>query len=208
MTDENGAFQSMHTQEAPDWAVVQEVTAGDVDAFEILLRRHSASVFRIVSRRIPRNDIEAVAQDVFVGAFRSLGTYEGRQPFENWIAIIARRRCCDYWRERERRGDLAHAGLRETESVEVDVAGQAFRRDNDRKRNADLIRESLHRLGCDDRALIESIYFEDLPLKEVAASFGWSLVKVKVRVHRIRRRLRDIARGILTELGDHETERV
>jgi len=75
-----------------------------------------------------------VAQDVFVGAFRSLATYGGRQPFAHWLARIARRRCCDYWRDQERHAGMTTAPLGKDhlawlEHVSSGLSAEVFRRE-------------------------------------------------------------------------------
>jgi len=41
------------------------------------------------------------------------------------------------------------------------------------------------------------MYFEELPIKEVAATLGWSLSKAKVRAFRARKKLRQIVERLL-----------
>jgi RNA polymerase sigma-70 factor (ECF subfamily) len=193
-----------HGPDTPEWMLVQGVIAGDVDQFETLLRRHSAGVARIVARRIPAQDVEVVSQEVFVTAFQSLGTYEGRQPFEHWLARIARRRSCDYWRERERRNATVNSPLAVDDCAWIELAADEFasrkyHKECRRAEIADLIRVSLASLDAESRALMESIYFEEVPLREVAATFGWSLAKVKVKAYRIRRHLRARLESLLKE---------
>ena len=153
-----------------------------------------------------KEDIETVAQEVFVGAFRSLRTYGGRQPLENWLARIARRRCCDYWRDQERHAGTVTAPPEKDqqawlEHVSSGLSAEAFERECEHKEAAETVQAALAKLDADDRALMESIYFEDLPLKEVAATFGWSLAKVKVQAFRVRKHMQ----AILERMSAKET---
>ena len=180
-----------------DLHVITRVIGGDHEAFAVLLSRHGDRVFRIVARRVPVEDVQSVAQEVFVAAFRSLRTYEGIQPLENWLARIARRRCCDYWRNQECRVPTAAAPMEGDqrawlEQVGSDLSVEAFERECERKEAVEIMQAALSHLEAEDRALIESMYFEDVPLREIAATFGWSLAKVKVRAYRVRKRLRKV----------------
>jgi RNA polymerase sigma-70 factor (ECF subfamily) len=177
-----------------DLDVITRVLGGDGEAFDILLHRHGDRVFKIVTRRVRAEDVESVAQEVFVAAFRSLRTYGGKQPFENWLARIARRRCCDYWRCQERRVPTATVPLEVDqrawlEQVSSGLSVEAFERECERKEAVEVMQAAMSQLDAEDRALIESIYFEDVPLREVAATFRWSLAKVKIRAYRVRNRL-------------------
>jgi len=178
-----------------DLDIVRLVRNGQVDAFEVLLRRHSPRVFQSVGRRVPTGDVETVAQDVFLSAFRSLDTYRGRQPFEHWLMRIALRRCCDYWRGRERNRESTGPAMDEDgpdwmELVSRDLSREEFDRGRAREDAIETVQAVLARLDPEDRALVEGIYFEDRPLRELAAALNWSLAKVKVRAHRARRKLR------------------
>jgi RNA polymerase sigma-70 factor (ECF subfamily) len=180
-----------------DLDIVRRVRSGQVDDFEILLRRYSAQVFKSVGRRVPVGDVPSVAQDVFVSAFRSLETYEGRQPFGHWLMRIALRRCCDYWRargrDREATGPDGEEDLSDwMERVSRDVSREAFVGARAREDACEAVHGALARLDAEDRALVEGIYFEDQPLQAMADALGWSLAKVKVRAHRARRKLRTV----------------
>jgi len=184
-----------------DQAVIGKIMGGNVDAFEGLLRKYSTKVFSMVGRKVPREDVETVAQDVFLSAFRSLGTYEAIQPFENWLARIARRRCCDYWRDRQRRNAVESGSMDDLDCQWVEKALSGVSRDRQeqeavRQDTADVLQRALARLDAEDRTLMESVYFEDVPLKEVAATLEWSLVKTKVRAHRARKKLRLIIEAL------------
>lgn len=178
-----------------DLDIVRRVRSGQVDDFEILLRRHSAQVFQSVGRRIPVGDVPAVAQDVFVSAFRSLETYAGRQPFEHWLMRIALRRCCDYWRVRGRNRETTDPdgeGILSDwmERISRDLSRDVFEKGRAREDACEAVQGALARLDAEDRSLVEGIYFEDQPLQAMADALGWSLAKVKVRAHRARRKLR------------------
>lgn len=193
MTTEPASFTFRSIDD--DLAVIKQIMEGDVDAFEGLLRKYNHRVFSLVGRKVPAEDVEAVAQDVFLSAFRSLGTYEDMQPFEHWLARIVRRRCCDYWRERERRNKVETVSMDAPDysSMSYVLSGlshELSHQDDARESTAERIHRVLGRLDAEDRALLEGVYFEDVALKEMSAMLGWSLVKTKVRAHRARKKLR------------------
>lgn len=176
-----------------DRVVIRKILAGEVDAFEVLLRKYSARVFAMVGRKVPPDDVEAVAQDVFLSAFRSLATYESIQPFEHWLARITRRRCCDFWRQRDRRGRLELCSVGTLDDVQRER--ESKQQETVMEEAAERVGQALRTLEAEDRTLIEGIYFEEISLKEMAATMGWSLVKTKVRAHRARRKLKMILEG-------------
>ena len=184
-----------------DQAVIHRIMEGAIDDFEVLLRKYSPKVFAMVGHKVPAEDVGAVAQDVFMSAYRSVGTYEAQQPFEHWLARIARRRCCDYWRERERQNKITATSMDAAETPWLaralyDLAHHSSHQENMRQATAERVQQALEGLDAEDRSLIEGIYFEDVPLKEMASTLGWSLVKTKVRAHRARNKLRIIMETI------------
>jgi len=105
---------------------------GDPDAFDQLVARHQAAVFRaaLAALRV-REDAEEVAQDAFVRAWRALGRFRGDSSFRTWIlriawnrAISRRRGLAGWWRratpiadvaEPAAEGETQHAGLNNAE---------------------------------------------------------------------------------------------
>ena len=90
--------------------------AGDADAFDQLVVRHQAAVFRasFAALRV-REEAEEAAQDAFVRAWKQLRTFRGNSTFRTWLLSIAwnraisRRRSLTSWLAR--RAPLADAGL-------------------------------------------------------------------------------------------------
>jgi RNA polymerase sigma-70 factor (ECF subfamily) len=81
--------------------------------------------------------------------------------------------------------------------VSVGLSREVFERECQREDAAEVVHKALARLSPEDRVLVECIYFEELPLKEVAATLGWSLSNAKVRAFRARKKLRQIVEHLL-----------
>jgi RNA polymerase sigma-70 factor (ECF subfamily) len=73
-----------------DEELVDLARRGDADAFDQLVRRHQAAVYRaaLAALRVP-SDAEEVAQDAFVRAWRSLSRFRGESSFRTWVLTIA-----------------------------------------------------------------------------------------------------------------------
>lgn len=73
-----------------DNELVRRAATGDTAAFEKLMRRHNALVYRAV-RGILRNDADAedAAQQAWCNAFLHIGSFEGRSKLTTWLARIA-----------------------------------------------------------------------------------------------------------------------
>ncbi|HEY7615467.1 MAG TPA: sigma-70 family RNA polymerase sigma factor, partial [Terriglobales bacterium] len=71
-------------------ALVQAAKAGDVGAFEELVKRYDRNVFRIAQHITQnREDAEDVVQDAFLKAYSNLGQFQGQSKFYTWLVRIA-----------------------------------------------------------------------------------------------------------------------
>ena len=149
-----GTVVDMMEQSAPasDAEIIELVLGGDADAFETIVERHEERVVGVVARHVPREEVEAVAHDVFVRAYLSLATYEGRGGFAGWLSRIALRACSDFWRERYRRRERVESSLSEEERRWMDRAASdrsaAFLEERESARHAStLLDRALGRLS-------------------------------------------------------------
>jgi RNA polymerase sigma-70 factor (ECF subfamily) len=92
VTDEKGSEAAEHglPAAATDEEIVARVGAGEVELFELLMRRHNPRVYR-AARAILHDDSEAedVMQDAYVRAYEHLHEFEGRAHFSTWLTRIA-----------------------------------------------------------------------------------------------------------------------
>ena len=89
-----------------DGAIITAILEGRTDRFAELVDRHAPAVFRLIRAAIRnRADVEDIAQEVFVAAFRSLGRIEDRARFRAYLLSIASRRIADVFRRKKRRGE-------------------------------------------------------------------------------------------------------
>ena len=73
-----------------DSEIIKSVLAGNVDAFEIIMRRYNQRLFRI-ARSILNDEHEAMdaVQDAYVKAYYQLETFRGPDGFASWLSRIA-----------------------------------------------------------------------------------------------------------------------
>jgi RNA polymerase sigma-70 factor (ECF subfamily) len=73
-----------------DVALVHAAKQGDMAAFEQLVKRHTALIFRVAMHIMAsREDVEDIVQDAFLSAFQHLQRFEERARFSTWVARIA-----------------------------------------------------------------------------------------------------------------------
>lgn len=77
------------TDVAGDEEIVARILAGEIQLFEVIVRRHSPRLLRI-AMSVVRNkgDAEEVVQDTYVSAYLHLGQFAGRSRFLTWLTRI------------------------------------------------------------------------------------------------------------------------
>jgi RNA polymerase sigma-70 factor (ECF subfamily) len=82
--------QSKVSDASDELSLVQAAKAGNIDAFEQLVRRYDRNVFRI-AQHITQNheDAEDVVQDAFLKAFQNLKSFQEQSKFYTWLVRIA-----------------------------------------------------------------------------------------------------------------------
>jgi RNA polymerase sigma-70 factor (ECF subfamily) len=79
------------------------VLDGDVEAFAVIVNTFRNLVAADLARRLPPSDVQEVAQDAFVRAYRALPAFRGDAPVRIWLLRIARHAAMDFWRKTYRR---------------------------------------------------------------------------------------------------------
>lgn len=84
---------------------IASVLAGDKDQFRLLVREYGLLVRSFIAARLyHQEDVEDLAQEVFVTAFERLDTYEPGN-FRGWLMGIAKNHLLNHWRKVSRRAD-------------------------------------------------------------------------------------------------------
>lgn len=185
------------TAEPNDAEIIRRVLNGETDLFEQILNRYKVRVFGIVGKHVTPDDVEEVAQDVFIRVFKSLPTYRHRSRFGHWLSSIAVRTCHDYWRGRYRSREVAVSNLSEShrrwlERVIATESDVSFADETGREEAGEILKWALGQLPEKDKTVLELIYFQDYTIQETAALLGWKQTTVKVRSFRSRRKLQTI----------------
>jgi RNA polymerase sigma-70 factor (ECF subfamily) len=185
-----------------DIDIVRNVVDGNINAFEVLVKRHQALVLRIVKKHLPYSEVEETTQDVFIRAYSSLTTFRGTSDFSHWLSAIAVRTCYDYWRKAYRTREIPLSALTDRHQQWLKNVMSAQPEESSapkgyRSEAGEVLDWALARLPAEDRMVLELIYFEGHSVKDAARLLGWSVANVKVRSFRARKKLEKILKGII-----------
>lgn len=207
-----GHHQAGKNAAAPDEKeLVRRAQAGDVTAFEALVERHQRRVFAIVGGILRRReDVEDVAQQVFLKVYLSLRRFDLRSTFSTWLYKIAVNECWDYLRKKKARplvyeSDMSEEQTRQLEGLQGDAAGPSNLVSRAEARQ--LAERLLAELREEERLMLILKEAEGFSVEEIAETLGMNVNTVKVRLFRARGRLAEIyrrKRGAARGLGSRE----
>jgi len=183
----------------PDGALVEAAASGSREAFDELVRRHQAAIVTLVrSLTAGRGDVEDLAQEVFVRAWKSLRGFRGDSAFRTWLHRVAINVV--------RTSQTRHARfLRVFGSVGSgrDEAPTPEPPDADEPVDAALARRqiverALATLPDDLRLAVTLRDVQGLDYKEIAAALGVPIGTVESRIFRARQKLKPLLAPLMT----------
>jgi RNA polymerase sigma-70 factor, ECF subfamily len=183
---------------ADDRELVRRAQGSDKEAFEELVRRHQHRVFAVAGGILrQREDVEDIAQQVFVKAYFSLKRFDQRAAFSTWLYKITVNECWDLLRKRKVRPLIYESDLSEDQARQFGAPDERKAREPDISEKLEA-RQRVERLleGLDerDRTMLVLKEVEGFAVEEIAQILDLNANTVKVRLFRARRRIVSQAR--------------
>jgi RNA polymerase sigma-70 factor, ECF subfamily len=186
----------------PDVERTEQVVAGDRIAFEALIRRHNARLFR-VARAILRDDAAAedALQEAYLTAYRALGEFRGEARIDTWLTrIVINQALMALRRQRRDRVVVPFHGPGDTRDPAGEIADEQTESAPDavlRGEMRRLLERRIDELPVAFRTVFVMREVEDLSVEETAACLGIPPATVRTRLFRARALLRDaLARDV------------
>jgi RNA polymerase sigma-70 factor (ECF subfamily) len=179
-----------------DEQLLAEFLAGQPEAFELLVRRHSQEMFRFLARFTgSATAAEDVVQDTFLQVYLSAESFDRTRRFKPWLFTIAANKARDRLRSRARKPEVpldAHVGSEEEEGQrfldfladQAEAPTAALEKDEQRE----FVRSVLDTMPDHLREVLILSYFHDFPYKNIAEILDVPLGTVKSRLHAAVRR--------------------
>lgn len=169
-----------------DYEVIKSCLEGDKDCFSVLVERYKNLVYSVILR-MTNNSEEAndLAQEVFIKVYKNLDKYYPSFKFSTWIIRITTNHVIDY--RRKKRAETVPI-----EDMEFGLTTGSTPEDEVLKKETNVTLERLIlKLPNMYRIPIVLYHMEGLSYQEIADSMNISLSKVKNRIFRGRKMLRD-----------------
>ncbi len=166
-----------------DAYLVARAQEGYLDAYELLVQRHSAMAYRVALRLTGHHhDAQDVAQEALIAAWENLDRFKARSSFSTWLYQIVTRRALN----KVTRG--CHDGSLELVPELADPAGEPAEQ-AEHNLAVDAVTDALLSLPFSQRAVIVLHHFEGLSYAEVAAVTGSTEPAIRSHLFRARRAL-------------------
>jgi RNA polymerase sigma-70 factor (ECF subfamily) len=182
-----------------DFELIQKAQKGDAAAFNQIVTAYRRRVLGTISRLIGRpEDVEDVAQEVFMRLYFSLEQLRTPEVFEPWLYRLNVNACYDYLRKSKRRPESRMADLSEQQVMMADAAAgsRAQSDESERRRIVDTVSSLLSSVSDEDRILLTMKEVEGLSLKELEKIYGVNENALKVRLFRARQRVLKNMKGV------------
>ena len=194
--------------EDTDKELVKRVQKGDQAAFDMLFARYQVKILNLISRYVrDSEEVQDVAQEAFIKAYRALPRFRGESAFYTWLYRIAINTAKNHLVARSRRPP----------SMDVDIQDADYRDDADMLRDTedpesalsrDQLQETIHQaladLPDDLRSALTLREFDGLSYEQIAQILDCPVGTVRSRIFRARefvdRRMQPLLQG--TDVGN------
>ena len=187
--------------------LIARCRGGAAAGWDELLDVHYDALGRFVfqlSPELTREDVEEIAQEVFLTVVRNLGSFRGASALQTWLFRIAANKTRDFIERRKaakRGGGRAPVSLQAEDpetGLTIDPPSSAATPDEvlvNGERFA-LLRQALDQLGDPCREIIELRYFGDLSYEELSAALQLNPKTVSSRLSKCLDRLESVAKSV------------
>ena len=176
-----------------DFSLIKAVQAGDHKAFESLVRRYQRQVANLIYVTMgSSDDVDDIAQEVFIRVYKSLPRFKFDASFFSWIYRITMNLCIDEIRKRKIRKVLSLDFLTED-------ALEKSRKNKDHSMPSDsiladerreIVQSALQSLKPEHRDILVLREYNDIGYNEIAEALDISVEAVKSRIFRARSELK------------------
>jgi len=177
---------------ASDVELIHRVQSGDTEAFDELMKRYAASVYK-VTYALTRNhaDADDLSQETFIRAFRAIARFDEHYQFYTWVRKIAVNLCFNYLK-RGRKFSFVPLPMSDGEAESVDIADpRPPAADSGLRRDLD---QALVKLPPDQRAVFVLRVNEEMSYAEISQALGIPVGTVMSRLNWAREKLRELLR--------------
>ncbi len=173
---------------------IQELKAGNEQAFRQLIEVHGKGILNLCLGMIPsREDAEDLTQDVFVEAYKHIGSFREGSHIKTWLFRIALNKCYDhikYSKRKKRYGIMQPLFDKEDNPIELPSNFQHPGITLDNKEHARALYGALATLPENQHTAFTLYEMQGMDYKQIAETMSLSVSAVESLLSRARAGLR------------------
>ncbi len=185
-------------QQPTDEILAGKVQNGDLEAFNVLLGRYHQKILRYGHKFLLENgDIEDVAQEIFLKAYRFIKSFNTERKFSPWLYRIAHNEFINHGKKRKSEPmdffdfDSFFPHPQSPDTAEKDLDSQQIK---------SILNNFLDKLSQKYREPLVLYYIEDLDYKDIAEVLHIPVAAVGVRLNRAKKKLQEMSSQIKNPL--------
>lgn len=178
-----------------DEELVKKVKDGDIDAFEDIIKKYEKKIFSLIYNMLRNeNEIEDIAQEVFIKVYKNLDKFHGDSSLYTWIYKIATNLCLDQIKKRK---DIIYMDEKlrvNDDEVEIQIPSDEKTQDElyEQKELKQKLEKCIEKLPEKQRAMIVLRDIKGLAYDEIAEILELKLGTVKSQINRARLKLKEL----------------
>lgn len=186
-------------EETSDIAIIEQVKAGDEQAFSIIVKRYQQQVARTVIGMLGKTDeADDVGQEVFIRFYKAIEQYRGESALGTYLSRIAINLSLNALKKNKRRRLFTSIGSDNDENKNNTLDNRAIADDEyEANDNKEMVQLALGKLDPKFRAIIVLRMLEGYSTKETAETLNIPTGTVLSRLSRAQEKLKEA----LTKLG-------
>jgi RNA polymerase sigma-70 factor, ECF subfamily len=175
-----------------DSDLISRAAGGDPTAFQALVERHRALVYRVAYQFAGNHhDAEDIAQEVFIKIFRSLDRFRQDAQLTSWIYRIVMNACIDHRRRQLPAGSVPFGEEAEQKLLNTPEESPGPEERAYAGELGDVLEDAIARLPNGQRLVFVMRHHQGLKLCEIADALGLAEGTVKRQLHAAVHRLRE-----------------
>ena len=175
-----------------EFELIQKAQKDDDASFNQIVVAYRKRILGTIARLIGRpEDVEDVAQEVFLRLYYSLDQLRTPEVFEPWLYRLTVNASYDYLRKQRRRNEARMSDLSEQQVMMADASAGGKRQTEELRRTKvrEMVQSLLDKVSKEDRILLLMKEVEGLSLKELEQIYKVNENALKVRLFRARQRV-------------------
>ncbi len=176
--------------DVPDQQLVARVQKGDKKAFDLLVLKYQHKIMSLISRYLRNSDeVQDVAQEAFIKAYRALPNFRGESAFYTWMYRIAINTAKNYLVARQRRPPTLDVDIDDAEHFE----GNFDLKDIENPENIlfgselkEVVERAIQALPDELRTAVSLREFDGLSYEDIAIAMDCPVGTVRSRIFRAR----------------------